>query len=248
MNSPILTTRRLGLIRTLSFLLLVSSVAVYGQIQSITTTAIYGVGLSKRLNVESASAIGGGVEVTLKLSGSYSIGLQAGYASYSISQTDQLNNWNWNFWNDRYYPKIQSDMRADQNLSAQIGSVQAMDEIPVMLVVHYHAPAGERLGIVPCVGAGLSFFNRKLYADETWTKQFPQTQYTLTYNLRNFAPPKKGNALVLALGCDATYRIGGDVNIIAGAHYRSYLSATSGFEEFPLASGFNIKLGLNFLY
>jgi hypothetical protein len=236
------------MIRTLSLFLLVSAVAVYGQIQSITTTASYGIGLSKRLNVETASAAGGGVEVTLKLSGDYSVGLQAGYASYSISQTDQLNRWNWNFWNDRYYPKVQSDMRADPNLSAEIGSVQTMDEIPVMLAVHYHVSAGERLEIVPGVGAGLSFFSRKLYADETWTKQFPQSQYTLTYNLRNFAPPKKGNALVLALGCDATYHIGGDVNIIAGAHYRSYLSATSGFEEFPLASGCIIKLGLNFLY
>ena len=234
--------------RVLSFLVLVSAVALHGQIQSITTTASYAVGLSKRLEVHSASAVGGGVEVTIGLSGRYSIGLQAGYASYSIDQTDQLNKWNWNFWNDRYYPKIQSDMRADPNLSAQIGSVQTMDEIPVMLAVHYHAPAGGGVEIVPGAGAGFSFFSRKLYADETWTKQFPHAQYTLTYNLRNFAPQKKGNALVLAVGCDATYRIGSDVNIIAGAHYRRYMSGTSGFEEFPLASGCIINLGLNFLY
>jgi hypothetical protein len=236
------------MVRKLSFLLFVVTFALQGQIQSISTLASYGLGLSKRLNVESASAMGGGIEVTLKLSGSYTLGLQAGYASYSINQTDQLNQWNWNFWNDRYYPKIQADMRADANLTAQIGSVQTMDEIPVMVAVHYHAPAGERLEIVPGIGAGLSLFTRKLFADETWTKQFPQAQYSLTYNLRNFAPPKKGNALILALGCDATYRIGRDVNIIAGAQYRSYLSATSGFEEFPLASGIIINLGLNFLY
>ena len=236
------------MIRAISLLLIVSAVTLHAQIQSITTTANYGMGLGKRLNVQSATAVGGGIEVNLKLSGSYSVGLLAGYSSYSINQEDQLNTWNWNFWNDRYYTKIQSDMRADPNLSAQIGSVQTMDEIPVMIAIRYHAPAGERLEILPEFGAGLSFFSRKLYADETWSKQFPQANYTLTYNLRNFAPPKKGNALILALGCDATYHIGGGVNVIAGAHYRNYLSATSGFEEFPVAGGFVIKLGLNFLY
>ena len=248
MTRIVLTSKCFGMIRALSFLLLAATFVVQGQIQSITTTASYGVGLGKRLNVESASSVGGGVEVTLKLSGAYTLGLRAGYASYSINQTDQLNQWNWNFWNDRYYPKIQADMRADPNLSAQIGSAQSMDEIPVMVVAQYHALTGERLEIMPEIGAGLSFFTRKLYADETWTKQFPQADYVLTYNLRNFAPPKKGNALILALGCNATYRFGKDVNIVAGAQYRNYMSATSGFEAFPLASGVIINFGLNFLY
>jgi len=233
---------------TLILSVLVLPAVVSGQIQSITASFDYGFALKKRLNVQSASAIGGGAEMRMNVFENISIGVSAAYASYAIDQTDALNQWNWNFWNDRYYPKIQSDMRADPNLSAQIGSVQKMDAIPVMFSVFYSFAAGERFTIAPNVAGGISFFTRKLYADETWTKQFPQAGYTLTYNLRNFAPDKKGNVFALALGCDAAYRISSDVNLSANVQYKTYVSSSSGYADFPFDDECVITLGLTFLY
>lgn len=234
--------------RTILVLCAALQPAAFGQIQSITTSVDYAFALSKRLNVESASAIGGGAEVRLCLYENTSLAISAAYASYAIEQPDALNNWNWNFWNERYYPKIQSDMRADANLTATIGSVQSMEAIPVMLSVLYSYAADDRLTIRPRVGGGVSFFTRKLYADETWTKQFPQAAYTLTYNLRNFAPDKKGTVIALGLGCEAAYRIASDVHVTALAQYRTYLSSSSGYADFPLADECVLKLGLTFLY
>jgi hypothetical protein len=239
---------RVSTARALIVLGLVLPAVASGQIQSITTSMNYAFVMSKRLNVQSASAVGGGAELRLRLYEDVSLCVSAAYSSYAIKQPDELNQWNWNFWNDRYYPKIQSDMRADPNLTAQIGSVQSMDAIPVMLSVIYGCAPGERLTITPRVGGGVSFFTRKLYADETWTKQFPQAAYTLTYNLRNFAPDKKGSVFLLAFGCGVAYRIAGDVNVTADVQYRKYVSASSGYAYFPFDDECLITLGLTFLY
>jgi len=240
--------QRMRLIRTFILLVVAYSVSARAQIQSISTFAEYASPLNKRLNVQSASAIGGGVEVSLKLYENASIGLRAAYVSYSIDQPDQLNQWNWNFWNDRYYPKIQSDMRADPNLTAQIGSFQSMDMIPVSVAVNYSAMVDDNLTIVPKLAGGVSFFTRKLYADETWTKQFPRAEYTLTYNLRNFAPEKKGTVIFLAPGCDAGYQISSDVSITVGVQYKHYVSSITGHGDFPLENEIIAKLGLTFFY
>lgn len=237
-----------GMTRTLIVLILVLPAVVSGQIQSITTSLDYSFALSKRLNVQSAPAIGGGVEIRLGLYENISLGVTGGYASYAIDQPDELNQWNWNFWNERYYLKIQSDLRADPNLSANIDAVQSMSVIPVMLSIIYGYAAGENLTIAPKVAGGVSFFTRKLYADETWTKKFPAAGYTLTYNLRNFAPDKKGNVFVGALGCDIDYRFSGDVSLAASVQYRKYVSTSSGFDVFPFGDECLFKLGLTFLY
>ncbi len=243
-----ITSKRGSVTCVLAVLLLVLPAAASGQIQSITARADYAFAMKKRLNVQSATAIGGGVEMRVKLYEGLSLGVAGAYQSYTIEQSDALAQWNWVFWNDRYYPKIQSDMRADPNLSAQIGSAQSMDAIPVMLSFIYNLEAGSDFLVAPRVSGGVVFFTRKLYVDETWTKQYPQAGHSLTYNLRNFAPDKNGNVVSLALGCDAAYAISADVKVSAGAEYRSYLSSSSGYELFPFENECLITLGLTFLF
>jgi hypothetical protein len=139
-------------------------------------------------------------------------------------------------------------MRADPNLSAVIGSVQSMNVIPVVVSVDYRYLANEDLELLPGVGGGVAFFARRLYADETWTKQFPQSNYTFTYNLRNFAPDKKGSAWFVCVTCDAIYSISKDVSARGGVHYRQYVTAVSDGGEFPFTNAIGLTLGLSFHY
>lgn len=220
------------------------------QIQSIRAFTDYSAVLGKRLNVTWASSFGGGVQIKFKLYKNVSIGLSGGYKLYSIDQTDQLWQWNWKFWNERYYNKIQSDLKADPSLSVQIGSVQKMDALPVILNIDYTYNISEKLNVVPTVAGGIMFYTRRLFAVETWSKKFDKIDYTFTYSYRNFAPDKKGNPLLISAGCDANYQLFSDISIIAGLHYTYFIPAEKGFgySAFPFKNELNIKLGLNFLY
>jgi hypothetical protein len=230
--------------------MLAAPTAGSAQLRSITVYSEYTAPVTRRIAVQHISGVGGGVDIAFSLSERVSLGLRGGYTLYSLDQPDQLNQWNWNFWNDRYLNKIQSDMRADPSLSAVIGSIQKMDLIPVLMHLDYAFVPAEGFAITPSVSGGVSFYTRRLYADETWTKQFPAAEYSFTYNFRNFAPAKKGNAFQAGIGCTVQYRIFSDVNISAAGFYTQYVSGVNanGYAAFPFENEMNVRLGLDFLY
>ena len=220
------------------------------QLRSIAVYAGYASPFGKRIDVQRIDAVGGGVDIAYALTERVSMGLRGGYALYSIDQTDQLNRWGWVFWNDRYLNKIQADMRADPLLTSVIGSVQKMDLIPVALHLDYAFAAAEQFTVSPSVSGGVSFYTRRLYADETWTKAFPAANYSFTYNFRNFAPAKNGTVFHAGIGCMLHYRAFSFVNVSAAALYTQYLSTVNAaaYAGFPFENEMDIRLGLEFLY
>jgi hypothetical protein len=236
--------------RLLAFCVLTLATCASAQVETITASFGYTAGGITRSDVQKISAVGGKFRMSIHLLDQFSIGVNTGYSSYAIDQTDQLNRWGWNFWNERYYTKIQSDMRADPSLSVQIGSVQTMDAIPALITLEYAQAIGEDILLTPNVGGGILFYTRKLYVDEKWTKVFPSANYSFTYSFRNFAPEKKENIPFAALGCDVRYQAFADVSIHAGVQYNHYnpLSIVSGYGSFPLENDFTGMIGLTFLY
>ncbi len=220
------------------------------QLQSITTFSEYSSTLSKRLDVKNADAVGGGVDVVYSVAKNITVGLRAGYYLYSVNQTDQLNRWGWRFWDDRYLNKIQADMRADPSLSAVIGSAQKMDLIPVSLHCDYIFVVAENLTMVPTLGAGIAFYKRRLFADETWTKVFPAANYSFTYNFRNFAPAKNGNPIFGTAGVSVRHKMFSTIGIVSSLQYTQYLETKNsfGYNEFIFTNEFGIRLGLEFFY
>ncbi|MAT56662.1 MAG: hypothetical protein CMF23_01665 [Ignavibacteriae bacterium] len=232
----------------LSILLL--TFAVNAQVlKSIQIKADYSMPLSKRINVENIDAVGGMIKVNFNLYENLSVSLSGGYKLYSISQTNQLFGWGWNFWNDRYYNKIVSDLQADPNLSVEIGSVQKMDVIPAVLTFNYDFNILENFTATPIIGGGVYFFTKRLYAKETWTKQYPAENYSFTYSFRNFAPDKQGNPFILMGGLDLNYFITDGFGIGGGILYSQILSSDKmGFSEFPFENEISFKLGLTINY
>jgi hypothetical protein len=224
--------------------------SLQAQLQTITVFSGYSSVLSTRFDVKRADAVGGGVDVVFAVSEHFSVGLRGGYYLYSLNQTDQLNRWGWRFWNDRYLNKIQADMRADPSLTAVIGSVQKMDLLPVSLHCDYTIEVAEAATIVPSIGAGAAFYQRRLYADETWTKVFPSENYSFTYNLRNFAPSKKGNPLFATAGLSLRYKPFASAGIYSSVQYTQYIETKNmfGYDGFIAQNEFGIRLGLEFYY
>ena len=109
----------------------------FAQLQSISVFGDYSSALSTRLQITEADAVGGGVEIKFLIADNLAINVNGGYKLYSLSEPDVLNNWGWVFWTERYYPKIVSDLNADQNLGVQISATQKMDLIPISVSISY---------------------------------------------------------------------------------------------------------------
>lgn len=199
--------------------------------------------------VENADAVGGGAKVKFILSDNFYFGFSGGYKLYSISQPDDINNWGWIFWSDRYYAKIISDLSADPNLSVVITSVQKMDLIPFSFFVEYDFPIVENISISPSAEFGIYFYTKRLYAIEAWSKKFPAENYTFTYSYRNFAPRKYGSPLFAKINLDIKYNLSETLDISGSAGYCSALiSSKISDKDFPFENELTFGLGLTINY
>lgn len=222
---------------------------IFSQLHSITASSVYTPIIGKKDNTD-GSGFGGNVNVNFNASQNLTLGISFGYRLYSLSQPNQLELWGWDFWNNRYKNKIESDLRADPNLSVIIGSVQKMDVIPLMLTSRYSVAVSEGFKVTPNIAAGIIFYSRRMYAEETWNKKFESANYQFTYSYRNFAPDKKGNPISCSAGIDFSYMLFNQIEINAGTSFMYFIETKNsmGSDLFPMKHEMSINLGINFIY
>lgn len=223
---------------------------LFAQLQTITLFSDYSFAGEKNLKISRADAVGALVQLKFNVYENFGFSIISGYKLYSLNEPDVLKTWNWDFWTNRYYPKIVSDLRADPNLSVEIGAIQKMDLIPLILFLNYDLLLFEDLKITPSVGAGVNFYTRRMFATETWTKKFPQANYSFTYSYRNFAPDKKGNPVFTKFGLTISYSLLSYLDLtVASGYSKVFETKTSmGYDTFPFDSEFSINLGISFKY
>ncbi len=224
--------------------------AVSAQVISVEAYSDYSSALSLKTRTREADAVGGGIKIRLFDFKPFNLYISGGYRLYSLSEEDQLYGWGWRFWNDRYSDKIDSDLRADPNLSADISSFQKMDLIPVLIGLDYNVNLNDKVKIIPSASAGIYFYTRRLYVVEEWSKYFEDEDYTFSYSYRNFAPRKSGNPFVINAGIDAEYSLSEGFSFYSGLVYNSILptEGSLGYDDFPFKSSFSLKLGLTIVY
>lgn len=222
----------------------------FAQLQSISLFSDYSFAGKKNLEITRADAVGALVQLKFNVYENFGFSIISGYKLYSLNEPDVLRTWDWDFWTNRYYPKIVSDLRADPNLSVEIGAIQKMDLIPLILFLNYDFILFDDLKITPSAGAGVNFYTRRMFATETWTKKFPQANYSFTYSYRNFAPDKKGNPVFAKFGLSFSYNLLSYLDITASSSYSKIFETkkSMGYDTFPFDSEFSINLGISFKY
>ncbi len=220
------------------------------QLESISLFTDYSSAQSTRLQVTEADAVGGGVKINFKIIENFSISLNGGYKLYSLNEPDVLNNWNWVFWTQRYYPKIVSDLNADQNLAVVISAVQKMDLIPISLGFNFKLPYSDKISFTQSFGFGVYFYTRRMYAVENWSKYFPDADYTFSYSFRNFAPNKKGNPLFVNFNSELSYSLWTDFRLFTQINVNTLIptKGSMGYDAFPLKNEISFALGLAIYY
>lgn len=236
-------------INFLFFVFILFNKTNFSQLQSVNIFGDYSSVLSKRISVTQASSLGGGIEVRFKLSENFSLGLIGSYQLFNIEQDDELNKWNWEFWNLRYKGITQSDL-TDTNLRAVFTSVQKMDLFPFLISLNYNYALAEKFIISSAVGGGILFYTKKLYLDEYWEKKFNQIGYMFSYSYHNFAPDKNGNPIALMLGLNLSYEIFNNFRIASIFNFLQVIKTNGklGYDEFPFNNSMSFKIGLTFIY
>jgi hypothetical protein len=222
----------------------------FAQLKSVTVFTDYSYVPTTRLEITNADAVGGGVKVKFTVWDNFNLGFIGGYKLYSLNEPDVLNNWGWQFWTDRYFNKIVSDLAADANLSVEIGAVQKMDVIPFIIFAEYDIEITDKFFVTPSVGSGIYFYTRRMYAVENWGKRFPAADYTFYYGFRNFAPAKKGNPVFVNSSVDLEYKLFEIMSIYSSINY-NYIIPTEGsmgYDAFPLENEISLKLGIAIKY
>ena len=222
----------------------------FAQLESVSFYTDYSLAPDTRLEITDADAVGGGVKIKFKIIDNFSLSLIGGYKLYSLSEPDVLNNWGWNFWTDRYYNKIVSDLNADRNLAVDISAVQKMDLVPVSLSLSYDDLIFDKFIITPSIGGGICFFTRRMFAIENWSKYFPAADYTFNYSFRNFAPSKKGNPFYLTGDLNLEYKIFEKLGLFSNFRYTFIIPSEGsfGYDIFPIENEFSAAIGLTISY
>ena len=231
-------------------LLSLISIQTFAQLKSVNVFMDYSFSPSKRLQITNADAVGGGVKVKFKVVDYFSIIINSGYKLYSLREPDVLNNWGWRFWTERYYNKIVSDLNADPNLSVDISAVQKMDLMPFSIDLNFELPYSDKLVFSHSIGFGVYFYARRMFAVETWSKYFPDADYTLKYSYRNFAPDRKGNPLFIRSSNEIKYKLFNDLNLFMQINISSVIptKGSMGYDSFPLHNEISFALGISIMY
>ena len=221
-----------------------------GQFRSATVFGSYSSALTKRLGVTEALGWGGGLELQFDLTESFGISLTGMYEYLWIDQPDALDQWNWDFWIQRYRGIVQANLASDPNLSATLTPDVAMEAIPVYLSGSFRLEPLSGVQLRPYVGAGIYFYTKKLYLLEEWNKYFPDVDYTLTYDYHNFAPPKTGNPFLAVAGLDVSGGLFDLLEIAGGVRYLHVLGSggSRGYGEMPMENSLSVRLGIGFVY
>jgi hypothetical protein len=234
------------------FILFLGRSALYSQVSlhSIKFFADYSNPIKTRFAVTKIDAVGAGVELCFNFSKTFSVSLKGAYQLFSLQQDSAIAQWNWRFYTERYSSIIKDNLRADSSLKASLDPIQKMDLIPVVLSFNAEFEPINNFYIKPHIGAGVFFYTRRLYLEETWQKKFDAVNYTFEYSYRNFATNKYGKPVAALAGIELGYNLNDAFRINSALNYFYFFKTPGkiGFDQFPINDYLNFNIGLTFLY
>lgn len=240
--------KKLIIITIAAFLFLTDS--SYSQVQSISFYSDYSTALSKRLSVNKASSVGGGLTLRFDVSGLFVISLTGGYSLYSVSQDSALQKWNWDFWEIRYRNRVAADLAENPGSKASIVPVQKMDLMPVLLGFGKEFSISESFSVYPEIGAGIYFYTRRMYLAEEWQRRFDSYGITYEYSYRNFASDKFGNPAVIFGNLSARYTLSEGFALEGKIKYAQVMNLNDkmGYNAFVFENDFGFGVSVVFNY
>jgi hypothetical protein len=119
---------------------------------------------------------------------------------------------------------------------------------PVLVSVGRRFVMKRRLQFEFSAGGGISWYERRLYLEETWQKYFESIDYTYLYDFRNHADPRTGWVTVLSGKMVISFRLSNDLTVSGFAQLGKYFKFRKDSKYFPVNVAIQYGLAINFLY
>lgn len=247
------------------FVLAIFNTSLMAQLSSVSFSGGWTGAINNRSDkkVNSVYGYGGNLEIAFNAGKNITLGISGGYKALSIDQENLalFQEWNWRYWK-RYFGDINDpnfyrstqwvqSILKDSNYSATFHPVQKMDIFPVTLTVNYDLEIDDSFSLMPSLGAGMIFYSRHLYVEETWSKKFLQmNNYTYSYSFHDMAESINGNPLTAVLGLQGSYKLGDLIKINAGLKYYRIIPTEGrmGYDNYPLKDMLSTHLAVTFNY
>jgi hypothetical protein len=193
--------------------------------------------------VESGNGFTLGSQLAYTATSNFNIHFDVSYDYTALTQSDVLDEWNWDYWEETYIPflpavnleEVNRTLRYDDGeRSAVFNPEQNLKELKLALGAAYHMSLSDNFSGFLQFDFGASYYTRELRMIENWTRRFelPETnpdgsldttQYNYSYDLLHFAPAKTGWRLFIAPVVGVTYNLSDVVDLFAETKYVYYL-------------------------
>ncbi|KAB2909816.1 MAG: outer membrane beta-barrel protein [Ignavibacteriales bacterium] len=225
-----------------------TSITSQAQLFDIEGTGSFSTAGSLKYSATSAKGFGMGVRINFETFDDVFLSLSLGYQSYFIEQDSALQQWNWNFWDNRYWGSVRADLTDTAKYKLTVTPNQGIHSIPISISVGYETNLGG-FRVKPYLGIGMLFYTRWFYVVENWEKKLTKLDSEFKYNYRNFAPPKLGNPIMYTGGLSVKYPIFDDVDLSGDFSFTQFLETDHmGYTDLPFRNELNIKFGVSFRY
>jgi hypothetical protein len=170
--------------------------------------------------------------------------VHVGLDRLDIAQDDAIPRWDWAYW-ERYYQRESSDLLDLPTFEAQQIPVQEALMVGAALMPAFNLERGA-LSVQLAAGPSITYYSRRLYLDEEWTRHYPEIDYSFDMHFRNYAEDKTGYELGADARLGAGYRVSRIVTLTAGLSYRHLFADDA--SQLPLNDFAALQLGVAFKY
>jgi len=240
------------------------------KLENITLGSEFSYGIRGTNYVTKAVGFGFVGELKLKTGENSRWGIRfiSGYSDFKVEPSDSMTieRWNWDYWKIWYRNHVRS-LIVDSNYAVDLNPEQRLYVLPVKVYFGRDFDLG-KVNFFAGFGAGLVFYERAFWLNETWWKKFPNVSggetYVFQYSFKNNAPSKKGTILNLGLKVEGRYRITKIASLVFGFEFEHYPSVNKiekvefgkitlggvgeSYKNFILRDVFKLIIGFSFSY
>ncbi len=227
-------------------------------------------GLKGTNYVTKAVGFGFSGELKFGISGSsWKFKIASGYSDLKLEPSDSMTieRWNWDYWKIWYRSHVRT-LIADSNYAVDLNPNQRLYLLPAKFFIGREF-GGEKFKLFAGLGAGLIFYERAFWLNETWWKKFHNLPdsgevYVFQYSFKNNAPSKKGTVFNIGLRINGNYKITRIANVYFAFEFEHFPSVNKiekvdfgkiTFGEvreadmnFVLRDAFKLSIGFSFNY
>jgi hypothetical protein len=162
----------------------------------------------------------------------------------AVEQDDPIPRWDWGYW-EALWATWSETYRTRPDMDAVFRPVQHAILIGGAVGPSFSV-GGERHSVTLWAGPSLTYYTRRLYNEETWSRRYDSIEHTFAYTIRNYAPDKTGLVLGADAGVSGSYRVAPWLGVSGGVSLRRLQLDPS--PELPINDLVSLDLGFSVRY